>query len=395
MGAEIDTYFPDPWSLVPPERTAVLNNWRKPPQNRWALRNVSKLLTTELIDRRSESFLKLEEAPRNLSGVTFPADGTANTLGAFLPLSHTDGFLALHRGKVAFEYYTPGMAPDERHVMFSVSKSVLGMVFGTLQAKGLVDPARLIIDYVPELAGSAYADATVQHALDISVEVEFDETYSVVGGDVDQYRRVNGWDPVDDRPPHSAREYLRGLKRAAGDHGTRFHYVSPDTDVAAWAAERVSGQSYARLVQDFLWKPIGAEHSAYMTVDRFGVARAAGGLCATLRDMGRIALAMSGDPRLRGVLPQAFLDDTFHAADPAVWARGLSKDYIPGGRYRNSWYLTRGDAALAIGIHGQWLYVDPARQVVIVKQASQPLASEPATDHASMAAFEAIAKALN
>ncbi len=388
-------YFPEPWSLVPPDRTAVLSNWRQAPQNRWALRNVSKLLTTEIIDRRPDSFLTLEEAQRDLSGVTFPADGQPVTLEAFLPWSHTDGFLVLHRGKVVFEYYTPGMAPDERHVMFSVSKSVLGMVFGALQAKGLVDPTRPITDYVPELAGSAYADATVQHALDMSVEVAFDEAYSVVGGDVDQYRRVNGWDPIDDRPPHTAREYLLGLKRAKGDHGSRFHYVSPDTDVAGWVAERATGHSWARLVQDLLWKPVGAGHSAYMTVDRFGVARAAGGLCATLRDMGRIALAMSGDDRLAGVMPQAFLDDTFHAADPAVWARGQTKDYIPGGRYRNSWYLTPGDAALAIGIHGQWLYVDPARQVVIVKQASQPLASEPATDQASMAAFEAIATALS
>lgn len=110
--------------------------------------------------------------------------------------------------------------------------------------------------------------------------------------------------------------------------------------------------------------------------------------------MGRIGLAMC-DPRLTGVLPQAFLDDTFHAADPAVWARGQSKDYIPGGRYRNSWYLTPSGAALAIRIHGQWLYIDPARQVVLVKQASQPLASEPATDQASTASLGAIAKALD
>lgn len=384
---------PEPWSRVPPDRTALLSNWRQPPQNRWALRNVSKILTTEIIDRRAESFLTLEEAPQDLSAVTFPADGRATTLAAFLSWSHTDGFLVLHRGRIAFEHYTDGMAPDERHLMFSVSKSVLGMVFGVLQARGLVDPSRPITDYVPELAGSAYGDATVQHALDMSVEVEFDEAYAVKGGDVDQYRRVNGWDPIDDKAPHTARAYLLGLQRAPGDHGSRFHYVSPDTDVAGWVAERATGQSWARLVQELLWKPVGAEHSAYMTVDRFGVARAAGGLCATLRDMGRLALAMTGDPRLAGVLPQAFLDDTFRA-DPAPWARGRFRDYIPGGAYRNSWYLAPGPAALAIGIHGQWLYVDPAREVVIVKQASQPLASEPATDQASMAAFDAIAAAL-
>lgn len=390
-------YMPASWSMVPPERVAMLSNWRKPPQNRWALRNVSKLLTTELIDRRVDDYLKIEDDFQDLSGVSFNTTSGPMTVAELLPWSQTDGFLVLHHGKAVFEYYTDGMSPDERHVMFSVSKSVLGMVLGVLQGQGLVDVTRPVVYYVPELAQSGYADATVQQVLDMAVEVKFDEVYSVVGGDVDQYRRVNGWDPVyDDLPPHTAREYLTRLPRDTGVHGERFRYVSPNTDVAGWVAERVTGQSYARLVQDLLWRPMGAAHSAYMTVDRFGVARAAGGLCATLRDMGRIALMMAGDTRLAGIVPQAFVDDTFDAADPAVWANGQFSDYIHGGRYRNSWYVKPGPgrAALAIGIHGQWLYADPTREIAIVKQSSQPLASQAETDEAIMAAFDAIARSL-
>jgi CubicO group peptidase (beta-lactamase class C family) len=383
------------FAVVPPGRTAVLSNWMGAEQNRWSFRNVNRLLPTEGIDRRVADHLPLERAEQDLMALPVTLAGEDLTLGGLLERTRTDGFLVLHRGRIVTEHYTPGMAADERHVMFSVSKSVLGMVFGILQARGAVEVARPVTDYLPELAGSGFDGATVQHLLDMSVELRFDEAYAAVGGDVDRYRRANGWAPAGPGDPVGSRDFFAGMAGTEGAHGSRFHYVSPCTDVAGWVAERATGQSWARLVQELLWQPIGAEYGAYITVDAGGAARAAGGLCATLRDMGRVALAMAGNARLAGVLPQAFLDDTFTGGDPAAWDRGASRDYIPGGRYRNAWYVRPGPArvALAIGIHGQWLHVDPGREVVIVRQASQALASEPETDQAMMAAFDTIAQA--
>ena len=387
---------PPPFAFVPPERTALLSNWMAPEQNRWSFRNLNRILATEGIDRRTGDFLPLDHAPQDLSALPLSLAGENLTLEELLPRTRTDGFLVLHRGRIVMEHYAPGVDPDDRHVMFSVSKSVLGMVFGILQARGAVDTARLITDYVPELAESGFAGATLQQALDMGVELRFDEVYAARDGDVERYRRANGWAPARADDPRGGRAFLAGMPRGEGPHGRRFHYVSPCTDAAGWVAERATGQSWARLVQDLLWKPVGAEYGAYITVDETGAARAAGGLCATLRDMGRLALAMAGDPRLEGVLPRAFLDDTFTGGDRAAWDRGASRDYIPGGRYRNAWYVRPGPerVALAIGIHGQWLYVDPGREVAIVRQASQALAAEPDTDQAMMAAFDAIARAV-
>ena len=122
----MDRSFPEPWSVVPPDRTAVLSNWRKPPQNRWALRNARKLLTTEITDRRSDSFLALEESPRDLSGVTFPSDSEPTTLTEFLAWSHTDGFLVLHRGKVAFDYYERATGQSWARLVRILSGSLWG-----------------------------------------------------------------------------------------------------------------------------------------------------------------------------------------------------------------------------------------------------------------------------
>ncbi len=51
-------------------------------------------------------------------------------------------------------------------------------------------------------------------------------------------------------------------------------------------------------------------------------------------------------------------------------------------------------AYCAIGIHGQWIYIDPAAEMVIAKLSSQPLPLDEATDHLLLAAFEAVAGAL-
>lgn len=384
----------EPWISVPEGRTATHANWRRPPHSQWSFRNVRKILATEGIDRHVHDYTHLSTAKRDLGQVTV-RNGTATlSVNDVLARSGTDAFLVLKEGVIVAEHYFHGMRREDRHVMFSVSKSVLGLMFGILKDRKLIDPSQLATDHVPELKGSGYEGATIQHILDMAVAVDFREDYQAVDGDVDRYRRATGWDPA--RPEdadNSTRGMLCQFARAEGRHGEKFLYVSPDTDVAGWIAERATGLSYAELLTEYLWKPMGAEYSAYITVDRFGVARAAGGICATLRDMGRFATLMTGKPVAANVAPAAFLEDTYANGDAEAWAKGASASYIPQGRYRNKWYIKPCPqrVCLAIGIHGQWLYADHDRNIVIVKQSSQDAPVDVAIDQMVMASFEAIA----
>jgi CubicO group peptidase (beta-lactamase class C family) len=69
---------------------------------------------------------------------------------------------------------------------------------------------------------------------------------------------------------------------------------------------------------------------------------------------------------------------------------------LPRGRYRGKWYSTGNDrgAFCAIGIHGQWIYIDPTSEVTIVKLSSQPLPLDDAMDGLLLAAFDTIARSL-
>ena len=130
---------------------------------------------------------------------------------------------------------------------------------------------------------------------------------------------------------------------------------------------------------ELIWKPMGAAHCAYITVDRLGAPRCAGGMCATIPDLARVGqLIVDGGMRAgREVIPPAWIDDIAGNGDPDAWATGSFVAYFPGMpmHYRSKWYVqrARGPLLMGFGIHGQYLFVDRQRQIVVAKASSQGL----------------------
>jgi CubicO group peptidase (beta-lactamase class C family) len=155
---------------------------------------------------------------------------------------------------------------------------------------------------------------------------------------------------------------------------------------------------FAPLMSELLWRPMAAEMDAQITLDRLGAPRTAGGMCMTLRDLARIGELVRRDGRAgsRQIVPREWIDDIRDGGDHAAWERGDLAALLPEGRYRSQWYLPgpgRG-VVCAIGIHGQWLYVDRAAEMVIAKLSSQPAAADDALDRRLLAGFAAIGRAL-
>lgn len=312
---------------------------------------------------------RLEVAGADLSGLG---------LDEALASTATDALVVLHRGRIVFETYANGMTANTPHILMSVSKSVLGVVAAILAGQGRFDTTAPVTSLIPEVAGSAYAGATLGQLLDMRAGVLFDENYEAVSGAIIAYRKAQGWNPL---APGEAATDLRGffptLGEADGPHGGRFHYVSPNTDLLGWALERAAGERYADLVSRLLWAPMGAQRDAYITVDRLGAPRCAGGVCTTARDLARLGqlIAQGGARDGRQIVPEAWIDDISHNGDAAAWDRGDFAHLFPGREmhYRDKWYVMRGEAPLlfGLGVNGQNLFVDRARQIVIAKFSSQ------------------------
>jgi len=360
-------------------RLVTLANWQDPPYNRWAFQHVRELIPTARIARGTGPAWRLPRAERDISGVRFRYGGRDLTVAQMLAETYTDGFLVLHKGRIVAERYFNGMTPEVPHLLMSVSKSVTSAVAGVLAGRGLLDVSAQVERVIPELAGTSFRGATVQDLLDMRAGTRFDEDYDNLDADVRTYERVYLWRPGGGEPdPPDALAYFATL-RNDGPHGGPFRYRSILTDVLAWVLERASGTRLHELIARELWQPMGAEFDAEITVDAHGNPMADGGICATLRDLGRLGqlFLAGGRARRRAVVPAAWIAGTIAgAADGAsAFVSGDNPPgYPPGSHYRNCWWIW--DAALpsyhAAGINGQNVFVHVPAQTVAVKLSTWP-----------------------
>jgi CubicO group peptidase (beta-lactamase class C family) len=367
-----------------PGSRVTLANWQDPPFNRWAFQHVRELIPTARISRGHGPAWPLRRAERDLGGVRFTSAGQEMTIAELLAQTCTDGFLVLHRGRIVTEQYFNAMTPDTPHLFMSVSKSVTAAVAGVLAGRGQLDVSAQVTAVVPELAGSSFDGATVQQLLDMRAGTAFNEDYADPEADVRTYERVYLWRPSDGRPvPEDAIAYFATL-RNDGPHGGPFRYRSILTDVLAWVIERAAGARFHELVSRHLWRPMGAEFDAEITVDAHGNPMADGGICATLRDAGRFGelFLRRGRRARREVVPAAWVDDTVRGAPDGAQAFTGGDDapgYPAGAHYRNCWWIR--DPGLpfyhASGINGQHIFVHVPSQTVVAKVSTWPTALSP------------------
>ncbi|MGA0121855.1 MAG: serine hydrolase domain-containing protein [Gaiellales bacterium] len=345
-----------------------LGNWMRPPHPFWSFRHVRELIPTARVRHGHHVRTLPFEPAGSLLDLRFDAKSRGEVvLGEWLASSQSDALVVVRDGRVALEWMAPGIRDDEPHLMFSVTKSVTALLAGALVGAGLLDVDETVARYVPEAAGGGFGDATVRQLLDMEASYAFVEDYSP-GIDLTLYRNAAGWYPAP--PDHMGlREFLT-TRAKDGEHGRRFRYLSPTTDMLGWVCEAVSGEPWARAVSHYLWVPMGAEADGDMTLDRLGAPRAAGGLSATARDMARLGMIVAEGGA--GIVPADFVEDLTTGGDPEHWAIGDYADWLPGGCYRSCWYQPRVDpgCVMAVGIHGQMIYVDRPRNTVVVKQSS-------------------------
>jgi len=393
----------------PADSAVTLANWQDPPFNRWAFQHVRELIPSARIARRAgysgrpDPVRQLPRDEQDVGRITFSFDDRELTVADMLAGTWTDGFLVVHRGRVVTEQYFNGMSRDTPHLLMSVSKSVTSAVAGILAGRGVLDPGAEVTSIVPELVGTSFAGATVQHLLDMRAGTRFNEDYADLDADVRSYERVYLWRPPGGDSGPSAEDALGYFATLENDgpHGGPFRYRSILTDVLAWVIERAAGQRLHELISSELWQPMGAEFDAEITVDRRGNPMADGGISATLRDaarFGRLYLRRGLAGR-RQVVPAWWVDDTVRGAPDG--ARAFTEGdnppgYPAGSHYRNCWWVR--DPALpffhASGINGQGVFVHVPSQTVIAKMSTWPVAWSDELYGQTVAGVLAIAAAL-
>jgi len=368
------------------------------PKLRWTVCHFRELMPNTAVRNSGEGADALPvEIDPGIDDVTFTplGSGTTMTWNEAFDANYTDAILVLHRGRIVYERYDGCMGEHVLHGAMSVTKSITGLIGEVLVATGQLDETAPMGELIPELAGSAFGDATVRQVLEMTTALDYSEDYSDPKADVWTYARAGSTLP----PPEGyigPRSYFAFLQtvRKAGEHGQAFGYRTINTDAMGWLIARTTGMNVADWLAENVWTRIGAEREAFYTVDSIGTPFAGGGFNATLRDMGRLGQLILDGGKWRGerILPAEAIARIRQGGDPAVFARA-GYDLLPGWSYRGMWWVSHDDhgAFAARGVHGQAIWIDPAAEMVIVRFASNPLAANAANDPTSLPAYRAVA----
>lgn len=381
--------------------TQPSSNFFSFPKLRWTVCHIRELMPTTEVSRGIGAPSKLSyELDKNIDAITFTPTGSNRpiTWQQSLDANYTDGIMILHHGKVVYERQNGCLNEIRQHAAMSMTKSMTGLLAEILVTENKLDDTALVATIIPELANSGFGDATVRQVMDMTTGLDYSENYADPNADIWKYSEAASPLPKPEgyTGPNGYFEYLQTVKKK-GQHGEAFNYQTINSDTLGWIIARTTGKAVNDLLSERIWQKIGAEQSAYMTVDSKGTPFAGGGISAGLHDMARIGSLMLNKGIINGerLFPAAVVDNIEAGGDKAAFAKANYKQ-LNNGSYKSMWWLFDNLTPIyaARGVHGQAIYVDPAADMVIVRFASHPDASNGKNDPTSLPAYKAVANYL-
>ncbi len=350
--------------------------WQFGPLNRWAYTHIREILPTKDIPNDYRTVRPLPGLESAVTDLNISLDGTAMRLSEAMKHHYMDGVMVMKDGHVVAEIYDGTLTAERPHLLWSVTKTITGLTAASVAADGLIDLERSVSSYVPELSDTGWGTNSLRTLLDMRDTSDWNEDYAAPDSTVRRQDCADGLLTgemcLDTRVVGNYR-FLPGVGRDDSREDT-FVYKSGTTDVIAWVLEAATGKRFADLVAERIWKPMGSERSAAITVDVSGFTLASGGMTATLRDMARVGQLMLDRGRVgeQQVIPEKWLDDIFNRPGDPTWSFPKPDNRSP--YYRSFvWGVGDGNGTVqARGVHGQVIDVSPSSNTVVVVFSSWP-----------------------
>lgn len=284
-----------------------------------------------------------------------PWKGEKVSFDEFLANTHTNSFVVLQDGELAYEWYADGFDASSRQSSFSMAKSLVSLLVGQAIGRGELAESDRLVDLLPELkTGGDYDQITIRDLLDMTAGIDVSEVYN-------EYWPFTGTSRMfltRDLPG-----FVEDNRKVDSEPGSTAVYRSVDTEVLGLVLAQLSGKNLSELLSEGIWKPIGAEHSARWSLDHEGGhEKAFASVNATARDFARVGQLVLDEGRVDGrqVLPTEWVDRISTPAPLPVDDWGYSAQW---------WHPSGGDGQdlTALGIYGQYTYVNPTTRTVVVK----------------------------
>ncbi len=323
-------------------------------------RHIDRLFPSRVV-RHGASVLPLPKSKHHLAGLSLSSGDRTYSLAEYLALNKVSGVLVLKNGAVALEEYRLGNTDASSWVSWSLVKSISSTLLGAAIQDGYVESLDdKVTKYLPQLSGSAYEGVSIRNLLQMASGVNWNETYT---------------DPQSDRRhmlelqiagrPGSILQFMAKLPRLSPP-GTRWNYSTGETHILGALIRAAVKRPLAQYLSEKIWSKVGMESDATWWLESPGGLEVGGsGLSATLRDYGRFAVFVLGNGKASGA-----------QIVPAGWFPDAGAPKLVGGHlvpYGYMWWSFGPDAEAihqgafeAVGIFGQFIYLNPRHQAAIV-----------------------------
>lgn len=366
------------------DKQVTRRNWTIAPYNRYAMCNINEVSQTRRINgSRAKNNLKYNLDNGINEMLITDHDGTKYQFDNYLKLSNVDGIIISKDNEILYEKYLGALDERKPHMLMSASKTFTAICTLILSEQGIIDLNEQITTIIPELADTAYDGYTIQNALDMQIPVKFSEDYDDPNAEIWDYAVAMGGIESQEYQTEipSIYNFLMNLQPLDCDDKDTFRYVTPTTDVIAWIIKRVTGKNLSTLFEELIYNDIDSEYDAYWQLDPLGSETAGTGLNLTLRDAYRLAQKMLDNFNGKAQIGDVKLNNCIEYSKQFTnnFARSNQNANIDrqGWAYANQiWYSNNNDDVfMAIGFQGQLFYMNPKKNIVIVKFCSNDTAS--------------------
>jgi CubicO group peptidase (beta-lactamase class C family) len=340
-------------------KAADMLRWRGDAQVA-GFRNIDRIFPVRIV-KRGPKVRPLPRADQQIAP-SLNYDGSPVSIDEYVARERIAGLLVISHGKVVLEKYGLGQKPEDKWISFSVAKSVTSTLLGAAIRDGKIKSVDdLVTTYIPELKGGAYDGVTLRQVLAMRSGAQWNEDYTDASSDVGQLAAS-----MAENKGASLIAMMATRPRAA-EPGSRFLYSTGESNMVGIIVSRAVGEPLADYLSRKIWAPYGMESDASWLTDG---GTEIGGCClnVTLRDYGRLGLFMmeGGSAGGAGVVPAGWIGEaTTNKSSPGETPYGYQ------------WWIPSPGTYAALGIFGQTIYIDPAKDLVIVQIAAWPAASGP------------------
>ncbi|MDP3927900.1 MAG: serine hydrolase [Bacteroidota bacterium] len=273
----------------------------------------------------------------------------------YLKTNKTLAFLIIKNDTLLYERYFDTYSKESIVPSFSVAKSITSILIGcAIDDKLIKNIDEPITNYIPELTKNGFEKVSIKHVLQMTSGLNFNESYvNPFGHAASFYYGLNLRKSI-------AKLTLKELP------GTQFDYVSGNTQLLGLILERaLKGKNVTQYLQEKLWEPLGMEYSGSWSIDseKSGLEKTFCCLNARARDFAKIGRLYLQKGNWNG---KQIVSEKWVKESTQVKTSEGSASY-----YQYQWWLPSRDGDfMAHGILGQYIYVNPSKNMVIVRLGS-------------------------